>query len=338
MTRQPPHGSRPLRWFGGSLTVIGLAALAVSCGGSGGDDSIASTPTEINAATVKTAAADAADFVPLCADSGISASATGSTLLKKALGLTQHQHERRLMQGRMRAQATSNSAPLITTGDCGGRYELTQGEPDTNGVASASLVFTDYCEISTDTGLQEVLSGSVTLSTTSASVNGKTVTSGMTAESEGVRTIVRTGSGASAQSDEILRFSGLRYQVGVPGGDPTAAHPNVFKVQEIVRTNNLTRKSYRQTGYSIDIYDTAGGGSTMAITGRGYRSNGESFEITTPTRIETTSAGAYVAGAMTFSGAGTSRAVVTLVPGATMQATLTINGEPFTENLPACAR
>ena len=73
------------------------------------------------------------------------------------------------------------------------------------------------------------------------------------------------------------------------------------------------------------------------MSGRGHRSNGESFEIATPTRIETDSTGAYTAGALTFSGANGSQAVVTLVPGVTMQATLTVNGTPYTEGLPACA-
>ncbi|MBK6713680.1 MAG: hypothetical protein IPG57_00885 [Burkholderiales bacterium] len=335
-----PFGSRT-RIAGAAVAALSLAWLAASCGGGGGgdsDDTDTAAPTQISADTVKTAAADASSFVSLCNPSSTSAAAPragSSALVSRALGLAQMQRERRLMQGRMQAMAAGD--PLVENGDCGGKYEMTE---DSSGgtTSSGALVFTNYCELNTDTGAQEVVSGSVTLSVTRSTVNGVNVTSRIAAESpDGLRTQVRAASGGAVLSDESVSFSGLAYQVGVPGGSPTSASPDRFTVQEMLRSNNLTGKTYRQANWSISSYDTPSGGSSLAMSGRGHRSNGESFEIATPTRIETDSTGAYTAGALTFSGANGSQAVVTLVPGVTMQATLTVNGTPYTEGLPACA-
>lgn len=346
-TRFPPAATRT-RIASAALVVMGLSWLAASCGGGGGGDDkqpAPANPTQITEAAVKTAAADAASFVALCnpgstpagnATSDPVARAGTSALVSRALGLAQMQRERRLMQGRMQAMAAGD--PLVENGDCGGKYEMTE---DSSGgdTSTGSLVFTNYCELNTDTGLQEVVDGSVTLSVTRVPVGSSKVTSRIGAESpNGLRTQVRTVGGGEVKSDEMVSFTGLAYQVGVPGGSPTSESPDRFTVQEMLRSNNRTGKTYRQENWSISSYDTPSGGSSVALSGRGYRSNGESFEIATPTRIETTSTGAYVGGTLTFSGANNSQAVVTLVPGSTMQATLTVNGTPYTEGLPACAK
>ena len=51
--------------------------------------------------------------------------------------------------------------------------------------------------------------------------------------------------------------------------------------------------------------------------------------------MRTNAAGDYVGGAFTFTGAVGSTAVATLVPGSTLQATMTVGGVPLT-NAPQC--
>ena len=208
-----PFGSRT-RIAGAAVAALSLAWLAASCGGGGGgdsDDTDTAAPTQISADTVKTAAADASSFVSLCNPSSTSAAAPragSSALVSRALGLAQMQRERRLMQGRMQAMAAGD--PLVENGDCGGKYEMTE---DSSGgtTSSGALVFTNYCELNSDTGAQEVVSGSVTLSVTRSTVNGVNVTSRIAAESpDGLRTQVR----AAASLSPIA--SRMRGGVGAP--------------------------------------------------------------------------------------------------------------------------
>lgn len=357
MTRQPPHGSRPLRWFGGSLTVIGLAALAVSCGGSGGDDATPATQTSITSTSAKTAAADANAFLPICSNTAATATGTGtaaggSRLLSGAIALIQQRHQARLMgtplasaasttsapAGSKRALALTGTQPADVLGNCpghGGRYGYTSYS-HVSGVTTATLAFSDYCTVDSDTGNEEVLSGSMSFVNTATPTDAGPVATRFTADTggSGINALVRTTSGSTVSS-ETLAFTGLAYTVGVPGGDPTEANPDRMVVTEVKQTNAVSGKVRRQTGFTMTSFDTASGGSQMSYSGRGYRSNGEYFDFSSSTPIVTDSTGKYTGGAITFTGSGGSTAVVTLVPGATLQATLTVNGT-LDSSLPAC--
>ena len=360
MTRQPPHGSRPLRWSGGSLTVIGLAALAVSCGGSGGDDATPATQTSITSTSAKTAASDANAFLPICSNTAATASSTGTTaggsrLLSGAIALIQQRHQARLMgtplasaasalsstssaAGSKRALALTSTQPADVLGNCpghGGRYGYTSYS-HASGVTTATLAFSDYCTVDSTTGNEEVLSGSLSFVNTATPTDSGPIPTKFTADTggSGINALVRTTSGGTVSS-ETLAFSGLAYTVGVPGGNPTAASPDRMVVNEVKQTNVVSGKVRRQTGFTMTSFDTASGGSQMSYSGRGYRSNGEYFDFSTTTPIVTDSTGKYTGGAITFTGSGGSTAVVTVVPGATLQATLMVNGT-IESDLPTC--
>lgn len=354
MTRQPPHGSRPLRWFGGSLTVIGLAALAVSCGGSGGDDA---TQTSITSTSAKTAASDANAFLPICSNTAATATSTGtatggSRLLSGTLAMIQQRHQARLMgaplastaaatsavTGSKRALALTSTQPADVLGNCvghGGRYGYTSYS-HASGVTTATLAFSDYCTVDSATGNEEVLNGSLSFVNTATPTDAGPVATRFTADTggSGINALVRT-TGGSTVSSETLAFSGLAYTVGVPGGNPTATNPDRMVIAEVKQTNAVSGKVRRQTGFTMTSFDTSSGGSQMSYSGRGYRSNGEYFDFSSSTPIVTDSTGKYTGGAITFTGSGGSTAVVTLVPGATLQATLTVNGT-LDSSLPAC--
>jgi hypothetical protein len=98
----------------------------------------------------------------------------------------------------------------------------------------------------------------------------------------------------------------------------------------------VSGKVRRQTNFAMASFDTPTGGSQMTFTTRGYRSSGEYFDLTTSAPVTTDADGDYTGGALTFTGSGGSNAVLTLVPGATLQATLAVNGT-VDSTLPACS-
>lgn len=352
MTRQPHHGSRPLRWFGGSFTVIALATLAVSCGGSGSDDATPATQTTITSGSAKAAAADANAFLPICSNTtatATSAAPAGSRLLNSTLALIQQRHQARLMgtplasaasttTGTKRALALTSTRPADVLGTCpghGGRYGYSSYS-HTNGVTTATLTFSDYCSVDSDTGNEELLSGSLTFVNTATPTDSGPISTKFEAStgSAGITALVRTTAGAPVSS-ETLALKELVYTVGNPGGDPSATRPDRMAVAEMKQTNTVSGKVRRQTGFTMTSFDTASGGTQMSYSGRGYRSNGEYFDFSSSTPIVTDVDGNYTGGAITFTGSGGSTAVVTLVPGATLQATLMVDGR-VESDLPAC--
>jgi len=120
----------------------------------------------------------------------------------------------------------------------------------------------------------------------------------------------------------------------VPGGDPTPERPDRIQVAEWQVHNVLTGKVYRQTGYGVTTFLTAAGGEQTTISGRGYRSTGF-YDLVTTSPIVTNADGDVLSGVLTSSGADGQALVMTLVPGADFQATMTVDGKPVT-TAPAC--
>lgn len=130
---------------------------------------------------------------------------------------------------------------------------------------------------------------------------------------------------------------GYASSVGVPGGDPPAANPDRLRVAEWQVHNALTGKVYRQTGYSSSTFTTAGGGEQTTISGRGYRSTGY-YDLSTTSPIVTNADGDVLSGTLTSSGADGQAVVLTLVPGADFQATMTVDGKAVGNARPASER
>lgn len=343
MSQRLHNGFRRFGFLGGGITLIGLAALAASCGGSGGSDGgTPATQTSINSSSARAAAADATAFVPICSNTGATATGQpGARLLVTALDLLQQRHQARLaarpVTGGKRALALSGTQPPDVLGTCigrGGRYGYSSYS-HSSGVTTATLTFSNYCTVDSATGQEEVLNGSMTFVNTATPTDSGPISTKFTGDSTGITALVRTPAGSTVSS-ETLAFSGLVYDVGVPGGSPTAASPDRMVVAEVSQTNAVTGKLRRQTNFAMSSFDTPSGGSQMTYTTRGYRSNGEYFDLSTTTPVTTDAEGDYTGGAFTFTGSAGSSAVLTLVPGATLQATLTVNGT-LDSTLPACS-
>lgn len=340
MSREFRTGWQRLAW-GGSVTAVGLAVLAASCGGGGGGNEETGTPTTITTSSAHDAAVDASAFIPMCSSGATLASAGRDSpqLVKTALALLRQRHEARVLvapvTGGKRALALTSTKPADVLGSCGGRYTY-DNYSHVNGVTTATVVFSDYCTTDSGTGNQEVVNGSMSFTNTATPTDTGPISTKFESStgSSGITALVRT-SGGSTVSSETVKFSDLLYKVGVPGGSPTATNPDTMSVGDIRVTDNVAGKTRRQSGFKMTAFDTPSGGSQGTIEARTYRSNGEYFDVTTSTPIVTDSTGRYTAGALTFTGSGGSTAVATLVPGDTLQATLTINGTADT-GLPAC--
>lgn len=324
---------------GGGIALIALAAFGVSCGGGGGgsDDSSSGTQTQITKSSAKAAATEASSFIPVCSVGGSTATRAGSATLMRAVALLQQRHETRLLgaaTGGKRALAASDK-PADALGDCGGRLSYGDDYSSSATEVRATLTFSNYCNPDSNTGHQETVNGSLTMVQTLVPSGSSTAMKTFSADSAGGITTVVKDSGGATLTSETLAFTGLLYTVGNPGGTATAVNPDTLTMTQMSETNNVSGKTRRQSDFSMLGYDTSSGGSQMSYRMRGYRSGGEYFDVSTTAPIVTDSAGNYTAGALTFTGSGGSSAVLTLVPGPTLQATMAVNGT-VDDTLPAC--
>lgn len=326
--------SRRTGLVGGGLALLASAALVASCGGGGGSaDTAVGTPASIDSAGVDRAIADLSPFVAVCSAPTGGLSVPRVAVLSQGLALLTQQRLQRLGQPSMRAQALGSTAPADVLGDCGGRYGYTSYS-HVSGVTTATLAFSNYCTLDGSTGNRQVVNGSVSFVDTATPTSSGPISTRWEGRSSGL-SVAAQQPGSSEISRQTLAFDRLVNTVGVPGGAPTAAAPDRISAAEFTLTNNTTGKVYRQTGYEVTLFETATGGEQMSVRGRGYRASGEYFDVSTPTPIVTDDNGAYLAGALRFAGANDSQAVATLVPGATLQATLVVNGTRVS-NAPAC--
>lgn len=321
----------------GALGAIAVAAttLVASCGSSD-DDAPAAAPTTIDAASVTKGIAAVSALIPVCSSPGAAklAAVQGDVApakivwLAKKFALTQSPQRRIL--------ALSGVPPADMMGGCGGRLTYPASSySHSNGVTTATLTFVDYCTLNTDTNTRQVLKGNLALVDNGTPGASGPITNWISADSPAGVTITTQDAAGQVIDSTLVSFSNFRYTVGVPGGDPTAASPDRFTLGELQTTTQSTGKTYRATGFSGAMFATPSGGEEFTVSGRGYRSNGESFDVTTSAPLVLDASGNPTAGAITFTGANGSSAVATLMPGAVLQATMMVNGTPLA-GMPAC--
>ena len=235
-----------------------------------------------------------------------------------------------------RALALTGTPPADELGSCGGRYGY-RNYSHVSGTTTATLSFENYCQSGDVAGETVTTNGSIAfVNTANPTPSGPITTQLNASSSTPLTTVTKNGAGATIRSD-TQSFSSYRAVVGVPGGTPTAAQPDRISLAEITTRNNLTGKTYRQTGYSMAGWEDPAGNSSWTLAGRGYRSDGSSYEIATPQPMVQNANGDSVSGQLSFTGANGSNAVATVVPGEELQFKLSVNGVPFT-NAPACTR
>lgn len=341
MKRMDKPGHRGgFRLIVGGSVGLAVAAFVVSCGGGGSStpDSVTGMAATIDMAGVTSAADELSAFVPLCnpaAPAGAPQVRPTGLSNKVMVALDLRRQGTVLAATQRRALALTSVKPADELGSCGGRLSY-PSYSHTNGVTTATLEFAEYCELDPDTGERQIVDGSIAFVNTATPTPSGPITTGLVADSpKGVSVRIIDGAG-TVLSSQTASFTDFAMTVGVPGGEPTAAQPDTYRVRELALTNNADRKTYRQTNWVVSRYVTASGDEMATVTGRGYRSNGDYYDIATPTPLAMDADGNALGGAMSFTGANGSEAVMTLVPGPVLQATMTVNGEPIA-SLPACA-
>lgn len=326
-----------------AVTVTAAAvAIVSSCGGGGGgggDEVAKALPATIDTASVSSAVKDFGGLMAICQDGvggglfSARAPSLPATLMRNSTWL----HGRHVLsqQGRARILALTSTPPADQLGSCGGRWGY-RNYNHVNGVTTATLAFENYCDVDSVTGDKETVNGGISFVNTATPAPSGPVTTRLEASTSSPLAIVTKNSSGTTLSAQTTSFTNFKMVVGVPGGTPTAAKPNVMSLDELAVKNDTTTKSYRETGVSMTQYENTAGNTEWTITGRGFRSAGTYFDIATTQPVVQSPAGGFLSGKLTFSGANNSTAVATVVPGSKPQMKLTVNGVPLT-SVPACA-
>ncbi|MBI5256738.1 MAG: hypothetical protein HY855_09575 [Burkholderiales bacterium] len=234
---------------------------------------------------------------------------------------------------RKRALAYTATKPADQLGECGGRQTY-PSYSHVSGVTTATLRWENYCSKDSDTGETTTLNGSWSfVETATPTASGPIRTKYEASSANGISLLNKDASGKTIGS-QLISVLGYVSTPGVPGGDATEARPDRMQAAEVRIRNDVTGKTYRQTGYTITSFTTASGGEQMTMSGRGYRSTGY-YDLSTSKPIVTDDDGNYLSGTLVSTGANGEAVVITVQPGSEMQGTMTVNGKPVT-TAPAC--
>jgi len=274
-------------------------------------------------------------LLPICSPGGSAKAALNqaSAYLHKAIEFRQLARVTTAAQVRQRPLAYTSTRPADSLGECGGRLTY-PSYAHVNGVTTATMRWENYCSKDSDTGGTQLIDGSWSfVETATPGTSGPIRTRYEASSANGIALIDKDVSGRTIGS-QLVTVLGYVSTPGVPGGDATAARPDRLQLAEWRVRNDLTGKTYRQTGYAMSSFTTASGGEQVTISGRGYRSTGY-YDLTTSQPMVTDADGNTVSGSFVSSGANGEAVVITLVPGETLQATMRVDGKAV-GNAPAC--
>lgn len=321
----------------GRLALGAAAIVLVASCGSGGTDGSGSATT-IDLASVESGIAQVSSVFPVCrTGAGVRGAASIHPVIGRTAWLTRFLQLRRNASLRLEGSRQAlfpPTKPGDVFGDCGGKVTY-PSYSHSNGTTTATLEFDNFCNINSETGAHDISDGRISFVDHGTPSAGGPITSSLEADSpNGVTFLSQTAGGAQLSSQKTT-FTGFDYDVGVPGGDPTASNPDRVTLEDARVSDLESGKTYRQSNYNASTFVTASGGTQATISGRGYRSNGDYFDFNTTSPLVLNSNGDITSGQVTFTGGGGTTAVLTLVPGTVFQATMTVNGTPVT-NVPAC--
>jgi hypothetical protein len=327
------------RFTVGACAAVSIAAVAllVSCKSNPTADAPSGQATTLDVTSVSTGITEMSSVIAVCRKTGspaptpVGARDDGTTsLLARALAMRTDPVVRiGLTRGRL-----TSTKPADQLGDCGGRITYPTYS-HSSGTTTGTYQFDNYCTKDSDTGERTTLNGRISFTNVGTPSSSGPITNRVEASSsDGVTQVTRSSAGVQTSSQKTS-FTDFVYAVGVPGGSPTSSKPDQLTIKDFSLVDQTNSKSYRQTNYSMTYFNTSSGGEQISISGRGYRSNGDYFDVSTTTPIVTNSSGSYTGGQLSFKGANNSTAVLTVVPGSTLQGTMTVNGQPVT-SVPVC--
>ncbi|WP_395702220.1 hypothetical protein [Aquabacterium sp.] len=291
----------------------------------------------LDVASAERMVADYSYVLPICSPGGTPKAfgPSAASYARQALALRQAARIAAAAAARPRQRALAYGAtkPADQLGECGGRQTY-PSYANANGVTTATMRWENYCSQDADTGATTVLNGSWSfVETTGPGSSGPVRTKYEASSPAGISMVNKDGSGKTIGS-QLVTVLGYLSTPGVPGGDATESKPDRMQIAELQIRNDLSAKTYRQTGYTVTSFTNASGGEQSTMSGRGYRSTGY-YDLTTTKPIVTDDDGNYLSGTLVSTGVGGEAVVITLVPGKEMQGTMTVNGTPVT-SAPAC--
>jgi hypothetical protein len=320
-------------------TSVVLGALALTLAACGGSDSTGgssgSGATTIDLAAVETGVDEMSSFIAICSNAAGEATADASQdcgpgVLARLLQLRREP----ALRGSYASFALTGARPSDMLGSCGGRARYLDDYSHSSGTTTGTFAFENYCE-SGDDGERLELDGRVTFRNVGTPTATGPITNRVEASSPAGITQTVRDAGGQLQASQRIAFTNYVFVPGEAGATATAAKPDVATADEIRITNLITSKTYRQTDYRLSTFVNASGGEQLTLAGRGYRSDGTYFNVTTAQPVISNADGDFVAGQLAFGGKDNSRAVLTVVPGPVLQGTVTVNGQPVT-NAPPC--
>ena len=314
----------------GSLSGFACAVFPSGCG--------VATPAVFESASVASGSSEVSAVMKVC-DPALPRAAMPRAA---ALGIAQLLDEREVRQALAvarsleQSRAYTSTRPADSLGSCGGRITYTS-YVHSSGTTTATKQYSNYCSLDSGTGNKQITNGVMSFVNRGTPTASGPITMQFTSQSpDGLLYETRTGAGAIVSS-QTYKFTNYVYTPGVPGGTANASSPDRIAMEELVSTNNVTGKAYRETGYLVTTYETADGGDVSTMSGRGYRSNGQYFDVTTTSPVVKSGSGKYTGGQFTFSGAPGSVTVANVVTGSsTLQASVAVNGQAVA-GLPACS-
>lgn len=329
--------SKPTRLAATAVLAAAALALFPSCKSATSNDKPSGEATTLDVTTVTTGINEVSTVIPVCRKSGSQQTAAlGAPAIgidRWAVRFLEIASDQTVRVGLNFGKLTSTK-PADQFGECGGRITYPTYS-HSSGTTTGTYAYENYCSIDSSTGERITNNGVITFKDTGTPSASGPITSKIEASSaSGITSVTKNSSGTTLSSHKVS-FENLVYTPGVPGGSPTSSKPDQVTLDEVSSTNQLTGKTYRQTDLKSTSFDTSSGGQQATLTGRSYRSNGEYFDISTSSPLTMNSAGDYTGGQFTFTGANNTKAVLTLVPGSTLQGTMTVNGQPLT-SVPVC--
>lgn len=318
-----------------STMILIVAVFGLGCGG--GSNGPSGDQATIDQSSVATAVDIVSSVVPICQAGGAAGAAAPQEPGDASVAWLARLVDLR-RAGELRAtlsvQGLGSTQPPDEFGDCGGRMTYSDYN-HASGVTSGTLVYDNFCSINDDTGDRVTANGRIPFVNTGTPSASGPITTRIEADSpDGVTFVTRSSTGTQLGSQNV-RFTDYLYRPGVPDGTPTASNPDRLTLADARITNLETGKVYRQSNYTLTTFETASGGEQVTVSGRGYRSSGDWFQVSTATPLTSNASGDILGGAFTFTGDANSTATVTLVPGSILQGTVRINDAPMT-GLPAC--
>lgn len=309
-----------------------------TCGGGGTDST--GEQAEIDLAAVETGVDQIAGIINVCRPGGslrgVRAPDPAGQATAALIARLVSMHRGGSLRVAGPPRSLGPTKPADSFGECGGKITYPTYS-HTNGVTTATLKFENYCELSDDAGGNRLIAdGTISFVNTGIPSASGPYTDKVEADSpSGVTSTTKTSNGSSTLTSQRVSFTDCLFDAGVPGGSPTAANPNRIGWADASVADLVSGKTYRQTDFSVTDYFTSNGSELTSISGRGYRSNGDYYDIRTTSPITNNANGDIVGGVLTFTGGNGTQAVMTFIPGTTFQATMTVNGQPLI-NVPAC--